>query len=60
MLTILFVLAAVLILLPGLFCVVLFVSVSIVWTHRPNLSAMDIAREVMKEIKKLKENKYYE
>lgn len=58
MLTILFVQAAVLILLPGLFCVVLFVS--IIWTHRPNLSAMDIAREVMKEIKKLKEKKYYE
>ncbi len=49
MLTILFVLAAVFILLPGLFCVVLFVSV--VWTHRPDLSVMDIAREVVKEIK---------
>ena len=58
MLTILFVLAAVLFLPPGLFCVVLFVS--IIWTHRPDLSAMDIAREAKKEIKKLKEKKYYE
>ena len=47
MLTVLFVLAAVFILLPGLFCIVLFVS--IVWTHRPDLSVMDIIREAMKE-----------
>jgi len=48
-LIVMLVLAAVFILLPGLFCVVLFVS--IVWTHRPDLSAMDIIREAMKEIR---------
>lgn len=64
--TILFVLAAVFILLPGLFCAILFVS--IVWTHRPDLSVMDIVadifREAVKEIKEKqtheKEKKYYE
>ena len=43
---ILLVLAAVFTLLPGL---ILFVS--IVWIHRPDLSLIDILREVIKEIK---------
>lgn len=46
MLIIILVLAAVLTLLPGF---ILFVS--IVWTHRPDLSVMDILRECMREIK---------
>ena len=46
MLTIILILAAVFILLPGF---ILFVS--IVWTHRPDLSVFDILREVIKEIK---------
>lgn len=46
LIAILLVLAAVFTLLPGL---ILFVS--IVWTHRPDLSLIDILREVIKEIK---------
>ena len=46
MLTIILILAAVMILLPGF---ILFVS--IVWTHRPDLSLLGILREVIKEIK---------
>ena len=48
---ILLVLAAVFTLLPGL---ILFVS--IVWTHRPDLSLIDILREVIKEIKSVVES----
>ena len=48
MLTILFVLAAALIMLPGLLCVVLFVS--IVWTHRPDLSVGDILGVALREV----------
>ena len=46
MLITILVLAAVLTLLPGF---ILFVS--IVWTHRPDLSVMGILRECMREIK---------
>ena len=48
-LIVMLVLAAVFILLPGLFFMILFVS--IVWTHRPDLSVIDIVGEVVKEIK---------
>ena len=41
--------AAVFVFLPLIITAVLFVS--IVWTHRPDLSVMDIGREVLKEIK---------
>ena len=42
------VLVAVLILLPGF---IFFVS--IVWTHRPDLSMSDILRDAVREIKKM-------
>ena len=45
MLIAILVLAAVLITLPG------FLFVSLVWTHRPDLSVMDILREAVQEIK---------
>ena len=48
MLIIILVLAAVLTLLPGF---ILFVS--IVWTHRPDLSLIDILREAIQEIKNM-------
>ena len=41
--------AVVFVFLPLIITAVLFVS--IVWTHRPDLSVMDIGREVLKEIK---------
>ena len=41
--------AAVSVFLPLIITAVIFVS--IVWTHRPDLSVMDIGREVIREIK---------
>lgn len=41
--------AAIFVFLPLVITAVIFVS--IVWTHRPDLSVMDIGREVLKEIK---------
>ena len=41
--------AAVFVFLPLIITAVLFVS--IVWTHRPDLSVMDILRESVREIK---------
>lgn len=44
-----FVILAAVVFLPLLLFGVIFVS--IVWTHRPDFSVMDIIREAMKEIK---------
>lgn len=44
-----FVILAAVVFLPLLLFGVIFVS--IVWTHRPDFSAMDIIREAVKEIK---------
>ena len=41
--------AAIVALLVGLFLVALFISV--VWTHRPDLSVRDILHEAVREIK---------
>lgn len=41
--------ATIFVFLPLVITAVIFVS--IVWTHRPDLSVMDIGREVLKEIK---------
>ena len=41
--------AAVFVFLPLIVLAVIFVS--IVWTHRPDLSVLDIMREAVKEIK---------
>ena len=41
--------AAVFVFLSLVITAIIFVS--IVWTHRPDLSVMDIGREVLKEIK---------
>ena len=43
------ILAATLLMLRSVLFACIFVS--IVWTHRPDLSVMDIGREVLKEIK---------
>ena len=48
LLFVIIILAATLILPPGL------IFVSIVWTHRPDLSLLDILREAIKEIKEFK------
>ena len=48
----LFVILAVVILLPIFFSAVIFVS--IVWTHRPDLTVLDILRESMKEIQEIR------
>ena len=48
LLFVIIILAATLILLPGL------IFVSIVWTHRPDLSLLNILREAIKEIKEFK------
>ena len=47
--------AAVFVFLPLIITAVLFVS--IVWTHRPDFSVMDIIREAVKEIKNLRAGK---
>lgn len=41
--------AVVIVFMPLIITAVIFVS--IVWTHRPDLSVADIGREVLKEIK---------
>ena len=46
---VIFVAAAVFLFLPLIITAVIFVS--IVWTHRPDFSVMDIIREAVKEIK---------
>ena len=48
----LFVILAVVILLPIFLSAVIFVS--IVWTHRPDLTVLDILRESMKEIQEIR------
>ena len=48
----LIVILAVVILLPIFFSAVIFVS--IVWTHRPDLTVLDILRESMKEIQEIR------
>lgn len=47
--------AAVFVFLPLVITAVIFVS--IVWTHRPDLSVIDILREVVKEIKDMRAGK---
>ena len=47
--------AVVFVFLPLIITAIIFVS--IVWTHRPDLSVMDIGREVLKEIKNLRAGK---
>ena len=48
----LLIVAAVFVFLPLIFTAVVFVS--IVWTHRPDLSVFDILRESMKEIQEIR------
>ena len=50
-----FVILAAVVFLPLLLFGVIFVS--IVWTHRPDFSAMDIIREAVKEIKIMRAGK---
>ena len=52
---VIFVAAAVFLFLPLIITAVIFVS--IVWTHRPDLSVADIGREVLKEIKNTRAGK---
>ena len=47
-LIVILILAAVFILLPGFWAVMLFLS--IVWMYRPDLTVMDIIRGVMREL----------
>ena len=47
--------AAVFVFLPLVITAVIFVS--IVWTHRPDLSVIDILREVVNEIKDMRAGK---
>ena len=54
-LAVIFVAAAVFLFLPLIITAVIFVS--IVWTHRPDLSVADIGREVLKEIKNTRAGK---
>lgn len=49
---VLLIVAAVFVFLPLIFTTVTFVS--IVWTHRPDLSVFDILRESMKEIQEIR------
>ena len=51
-----FVILAAVVFLPLLLFGVIFVS--IVWTHRPDFSVMDIIREAVKEIKNSRAGKY--
>lgn len=54
-LAIIFIVAAVFVFLPLIITAVIIVS--IVWTHRPDLSVIDIGREILKEIKNTKAGK---
>ena len=47
--------AVVIVFMPLIITAVIFVS--IVWTHRPDLSVADIGREVLKEIKDMRAGK---
>lgn len=49
---VLIIVAAVFVFLPLIFTAVIFVS--IVWTHRPDLTVLDILRESMKEIQEIR------
>ena len=51
-LEVLIIVAAVFVFLPLIFTAVIFVS--IVWTHRPDLTVLDILRESMKEIQEIR------
>ena len=50
--------AAVFVFLSLVITAIIFVS--IVWTHRPDLSVMDIGREVLKEIKNSRAGKNWQ